>query len=169
MKKYFLLATTALLLGTNNVMAETPTVGAQAFGSINVKGEIQLSPKIEVLSDLNWGTIYFGGRINGSSEYIARINGEGYLDSGRFEITGQTGYEEAYFKVHNLPESATVNVETSKVLSNGLFMKNIYLEDYEDGSYRVFADLDTDLDENGEEIELPTGTFTSFITITVNY
>ena len=42
-------------------------------------------------------------------------------------------------------------------------------EDFYEGSYKVFADLDTDLDENGEEIELPKGTFTSFITITVNY
>ena len=54
MKKYFLLATTALLLGTSNVMAE---VAASAV--MRSIAAIKPIATIQVTQDMNWGTFYF--------------------------------------------------------------------------------------------------------------
>ncbi len=61
MKKYFLLATTALLLGTSNVMASGPEAGHGSSATtvnVQVSAEVKAAATFETNGVMNFGTMY---------------------------------------------------------------------------------------------------------------
>ena len=75
MKKYFLLATTTLLLSTSNVMA-APDVAQAASAVINIGVKLKTAASVEVLEHADFGTLYlnsFKGTSDGSNNTYAEI------------------------------------------------------------------------------------------------
>ena len=167
MKKYFLLATTALLLSTSNVMAEVDGVGTVS-ATINVAVNVQKAPSIEVVSDLDWGTIYVS-ECSGSDEAIARFSEENGFEIGeQCSVTAYGGQKEGIIRVNNLPKNGALSISDMTTLGDGddnILMLGNRLSLVDEGEdFREYMVL-SDLQMNGAE----SGSFSGTITVTLNY
>ena len=169
MKKYFLLATTALLLGTSNVMAAGPEAGNSGAGgsvsaTINVTGQIYSTPTINVLNHVNWGTIYAE-----DCDILGTFAANGFTAGPT--VNGATGQQQGRIRVNNLPTDATVSITNSVGLLDGtaegnafLGMSEISLSEVSDGEYLVLGSIGC-----APNYTLPTGTLSGNLTVTVAY
>ncbi len=169
MKKYFLLATTALLLGTSNVIAAGHDPDAAAGGSVSttmtVNGTILSAPTVEVLDDVNWGTIYLSEQNQtGVMPLIASFGVEGFQTDGIYTINGYTGQIQGKIKVSNLPAGATISVDSTITLDTVTMLDNEFVEGNADGEYLLISNLYA----NDVNI-LPTGEISGSFPINITY
>ena len=144
MKKYFLLATTALLLGTSNVMAGG--VGDGAGGSVSttmlVSGTIASTPTIEILDDVNWGIIYLSGIVDAPTADVAYFDETGFHAEGDHTINGYAGQVQGKIKVSNLPAGAIVSVPYEVEVSDKFAMMGNEFIAGSNGEYLLISTLE---------------------------
>ncbi len=164
MKKYFLLATTALLLGTSNVMASGPEAGNGGAGgsvsaTINISADMAHTPTIEILNDINWGKIYHS--CNGGNDLIASFDADGF--SASEIVNGYTGQQQGRIKVSSLPAGGSVSIDAQAYMGNGFGMDEMSLSQNTDGEYVVLGKIYC------HELKGLNGNYTGTATITVTY
>ena len=160
MKKYFLLAATALLLGTSNVMAER---AGSTTATMNVSVEMVAAPSIEIIQHMDWGTIYFDWNKMGRYPDFGRFEGGDFIKHD--STAAATGQQVGIFRISGdrpfdivLPS----DVYFDDVSSSGLMMANISYTENASGNIVINAQL------TGAEVD-PTGEHTGSLVITVNY
>ncbi|MBQ8785799.1 MAG: hypothetical protein IJZ59_07160 [Alphaproteobacteria bacterium] len=163
MKKYFLLATTALLLGTSNVIAAGHDPDAAAGGSvsatINISADMAYTPTIEILNDINWGKIYHS--CNGGNDLIASFDADGF--SASEIVNGYTGQQQGRIKLSSLPAGGSVSIDAQAYMGNGFGMEEMSLSQNTDGEYVVLGKIYC------HELQGLNGNYTGTATITVTY
>ena len=158
MKKYFLLATTALLLGTSNVMAEQ--LASRMI--LNIGGKVRNVAGILSKTDMDWGTFYlnwdsFSGSetkigsftedgfevLTGSYGFVSYHNGlqqpgeiQSLLTEGAYvTVTGESGDNVSVYEgmeVRNLRYVKTEDIlkNDKKTGEKGKIIADLYVTDY---------------------------------------
>ncbi len=150
MKKYFLLATTALILGTSNVMAgvvgpaDLPKVDMQV--SVNVKKAYGVSKN----SDIDWGNLYILNDVNYTEETkIAEFAGGSPTLVDNTSIAAHTGGRQGDISATTyLSSNLTFNgasIGEGEVTLDGscgsLTMKNVGARAGSGGNHYITGDL----------------------------
>ncbi len=131
MKKYFLLATTALLLGTSNVLAE----GGALEVEVNVSATVKAATTFVKESDMNFGTMYVDPEQHVSGTYLASfsctstvyltdavVHHNGDDEPGIVTVIKEKGYS-GYTRIDGIDEDGTL------ALGDGLEVRNMYIND----------------------------------------
>ncbi len=145
MKKYFLLATTALLLGTNNVMADF-----DYQIDMNVYAAVEHTSTVTKLKDANFGTLYIKWQTLMDTK-LASFSADGYTttpdvahaegeQTGEFYVTyGDTEQEPV---IKNLP-NGILNLGSGLEVRNVGLLKTNTSSDGMEANYQLIGDLYT--------------------------
>ena len=158
MKKYFLLATTALLLSTSNVMAES--LGSVST-TMNVYTSIEVAPTISIINEINWGTLYVD---SGASGELGRFTSGGFEPGERVKAHKDTEQGVFFYgRPSNVADDLnyTLSFPERVVFNETLYMKDI--STYESGGKQyITATLYSDAGVMPGQASAP-------MMITVNY
>ncbi len=151
MKKYFLLATTALLLVTSNVMAadgDDNHIAPSSFvGStsaiMNLRANIQSTPIIRVTQHMSWGTIYASTL---SAADLGSFSSSGYTAGS--DVDAHTEQIQGKFVIDNPTAIQQISLETNggsvNIGDSGLIMNNVsYVATGNENEYIITASLST--------------------------
>ncbi len=175
MKKYFLLATTTLLLGTSNVMAETGDIEVE----VNVSATVKAATTFEKISDMKFGTMYVAPEnlIAGTKLAILTYDIELEPIIIHHENDHELAMITAFYDNHqfeggslNIPVLRGLNDEGTLVLNEGLEVRNMHIIDTRPASIENAVDIDFYV---GGALYLTqdgyTGTGTGVITVGIDY